>query len=59
MAKQSTLGKTQSGKPPPGVNGFKYKEQFGVVIVCKDADQQQKLYAELRAAGHTVKVVCV
>jgi hypothetical protein len=61
MAKESTLG-NQPNKPPPGVpgvNGYKYKEQFGVVIVCKDAGQQQKLYAELRAAGHKVKVVCV
>lgn len=64
MAKQSTLGNQPNNPPPankapPGVNGYKYKEQFGVVIVCKDAGQQQKLYAKLQAAGHKVKVVCV
>lgn len=58
MAKQSTLAKPAT-KGVPGVNGYRYKEQFGVVIVCKDAGHQQKLYADLRAAGHKVKVVCV
>lgn len=59
MAKQSTLGKPPANRPAPGVNGYKYKEQFGVVIVCTDAGQQQKLYAKLQTAGYKVKVVCV
>lgn len=61
MAKQSTLGKTPAkpAKAAPGVNGYKYREQFGVVVVCKDAAHQERLYAELQAAGHKVKVVCV
>ncbi|MGH8759129.1 MAG: hypothetical protein ACREVW_06395 [Burkholderiales bacterium] len=61
MAKQSAPGKAPAkpAKAAPGVNGYKYREQFGVVIVCKDAGHQQRLYAELQAAGHKVKVVCV
>lgn len=69
MAKLSTRGKAPAKpataapgaavKAAPGVNGYKYREQFGVVIVCKDAGHQERLYAELRAAGHKVKVVCV
>lgn len=61
MAKLSTRGNPppKPAKAAPGVNGFKYREQFGIVIVCKDAAQQEQLYTELKAAGHKVKVVCV
>lgn len=64
MANLSTRKKTlavpaQAAKPAPGVNGYKYREQFGAVIVCNDAGHQKRLYDELRAAGHKVKVVCV
>lgn len=61
MAKQSTRAKTPPppAKAAPGVNGFNYREQFGVVVVCKDAARQEQLYAKLKAAGHNVKVVCV
>ena len=64
MAKLSTRNKipaapAQAAKPAPGVNGYKYREQFGAVIVCNDAGHQERLYDELRAAGHKVKVVCV
>ena len=64
MAKLSTRNKTlpvptPAAKPAPGVNGYKYREQFGAVIVCNDAGHQERLYDELLAAGHKVKVVCV
>ncbi|MES1977568.1 MAG: hypothetical protein V4451_05995 [Pseudomonadota bacterium] len=61
MAKQSTPGKppAKAAKAAPGVNGYKYREQYGVVIVCKDAAQQEQLYGKLKAEGHKVKVVCV
>lgn len=61
MAKLSTRGAPpqKPAKAAPGVNGYKYREQFGIVIVCKDAAHQEQLYTELKAAGHKVKVVCV
>lgn len=64
MAKLSTRKKppsipAQAARPAPGVNGYRYREQFGAVIVCEDAGHQERLYDQLRAAGHKVKVVCV
>lgn len=44
---------------PLGKNGFKYKPQFGLIIVCKDEAEQQKRYAELVRQGYKVKVVAV
>ena len=43
----------------PGANGFKYKEQYGVIIICKDAIEQEILYNRLKAEGYKVKVVVV
>ena len=43
----------------PGENGFKYRQQYGLVIVCKDEPTQQRLFARLVKAGHKPKVVCV
>lgn len=43
----------------PGENGFKYRQQFGLVIVCKSEAEQQRLYGRLLRQGHKPKVVCV
>ena len=61
MAKLSTRGAPpqKPAKAAPGRNGYKYREQFAVVVVCKDAAHQERLFTELQAAGHKVKVVCV
>jgi len=37
--------------------GDSYKEQFGVIVMCKDAAHQERVYNELQAAGHECKVV--
>ena len=53
---------TAKQTPPPrrqGENGFKYKPQFGLVVPCKDEDQQRRIYARLVKLGMTPKVVCV
>lgn len=43
----------------PGVNGFKYKPQFGVIVVCKDEAEHRAVYERLRAEGYKCKVVRV
>lgn len=44
----------------PGRNGFKYKQQFGIVVVCDDEAAQTKAYAQLQRAGFKrLKVVTV
>lgn len=43
----------------PGVNGFKYKQQFGVIVVCKDETEHKALYESLRKAGYKCRLVRV
>lgn len=49
----------QTKQNPPGKNGFKYREQFGLVVICDDAAHQAQLYAALKAQGLKLKVVVV
>lgn len=38
---------------------FSYKEQYAVVVICKDEKEQEAVYTKLKAEGHTLKVVAV
>ena len=38
---------------------FSYKQQYGVIVVCKDEKEQMKIYDELKKQGLTLKVVTV
>ena len=42
-----------------GRNGFKYKPQFCVVVLCEDEAQQQYVYETLKQQGLKLKVVTV
>lgn len=42
-----------------GKNGFKYRPQYALNIICADEEEQKKLYEELKLMGLKVKVVCV
>lgn len=48
-----------SQKTAPGRNGFKYRPRFGLIIPCRDEQDQQKLFAQLKAQGVKARVVCV
>lgn len=37
--------------------GFKYKEQYGVIVMCKDEHDQEQIYSRLVAEGYECKVV--
>lgn len=43
----------------PGRNGYTYKPQFGVIVVCKDETEHRAIYERLRDQGYTCKVVRV
>lgn len=43
----------------PGKNGFKYRPQYGVIVLCEDERQQCQVYDRLRTLGHRCKVVAV
>jgi len=51
--------KGSSEKPPPGKNGYQYREQYGVVVICKDAAHQERVYWQLLRLGFQLKVVVV
>lgn len=53
--------KTKNKKSPPvlGRNGFKYRQQFGVIVVCDGERHQERVYNQLRARGLKCKVVTV
>ena len=52
--------KAQRSRPaPPGRNGFKYRPQFGLVILCRDEPHQAELHRRLSKDGHRMRVVSV
>lgn len=40
-----------------GADESAYREQYGVIVMCRDAAHQEKVFNELTAAGHECKVV--
>ena len=58
----ATRSKKMVQDAPPkmlGVNGFKYKEQFGVIVVCKDEAEHKSVYQQLKKLGLRIKLVRV
>lgn len=43
----------------PGRNGFRYREQYGVIVLCKDEREQARTYNVLSRRGMDCKVVTV
>lgn len=44
--------------PPiaPG-SGFRYQSQYGVIVMCENEDEQERVYNELNGQGYNCKVV--
>lgn len=38
---------------------FNYKEQYDVIVICKDEKEQREIYERLLAQGLTLKIVTV
>lgn len=36
---------------------FKYKQQYGVIVICETEEEQKKVFEELRQKGLKLKVV--
>lgn len=53
------MRKTSAPPKAPGRNGFKYQQQYGVIVVCRDERHQEQVYTRLRARGLKCKVVTV
>lgn len=43
----------------PGVNGFRYKQQYGVIVVCAGETEHRQTYERLVALGFKCKAVRV
>ena len=39
--------------------GFKYKEQYAVIVICKDEEDQKDIYNRLKEEGYKLKVVAL
>jgi len=38
---------------------FNYRQQYGVIVICKDEKEQREIYENLLKSGLTLKVVTV
>lgn len=62
VEKKSGAGAAHRGvaKASPGRNGYKYRQQFGIVVICDNEQTQERAYAKLQRAGFKkLKVVTV
>lgn len=39
------------------MSGFTYKEQYAVIVICKDENEQETVYNRLKDEGYKLKVV--
>lgn len=47
-------------KTTPGRNGYRYRPQFGVVVLCDNEEAQQRAFERLKRAGYErLRVVAV
>lgn len=40
-----------AAKTPPGRNGYRHRQQFGIVVICDNEQAQERAYARLQRAG--------
>lgn len=57
MAESKKLPQPPAGAP--GRNAFRYKEQFGVVVICHDEAEHKQVFERLAAQGYKLKAVRV
>lgn len=57
MAESKKLPQLPAGAP--GRNTFRYKEQFGVVVICRDEAEHKQVFERLAAQGYKLKAVRV
>jgi len=53
------LAKQKQDRPAPGRNGFRYRQQYGVIVLCKNEREQTRVYNVLSRRGLDCKVVTV
>ena len=57
---QDAPAQGRAPKAPPGRNGYRYRQQFGIVVICENEKAQERAYNKLKRAGfNKLKVVTV
>jgi hypothetical protein len=41
------------------MGNFNYRQQYGVIVICRDEKEQREIYEKLRKMDLTLKVVTV
>lgn len=60
MEKQGNTPARERALKVPGRNGYRYRKQFGIVVICDNEGDQARAYARLQRAGFKrLKVVTV
>lgn len=54
-----TGNKRNNAGPRLGKNGYRYRQQYGVIVICKNERHQARVYNVLRRRGLDCKVVTV
>jgi hypothetical protein len=54
-----TGNKKHNAGLPRGKNGYRYRQQYGVIVICKNERHQARVYNVLRRRGLDCKVVTV
>lgn len=53
------LARQKQNRLAPGRNGFRYREQYGVIVLCKNEREQARIFNVLSRRGMDCKVVTV
>ena len=53
------IGRAMEQKKMLGKNGFKYRQQYGVIVMCSDEQHQKQIFEWLKGMGNKVRVVTV
>lgn len=54
---EKELEKEENDVAPSTESSFNYKQQYGVIVICKNEEDQEKVYNELFEKGYECKVV--
>lgn len=54
---EKELEKEENDAVPSTESSFNYKQQYGVIVICKNEEDQEKVYNELFERGYECKVV--
>lgn len=49
--KKTPTTRPNDTRQSPGRNGYRYRQQFGVIVVCEDEKAQERAYARLQRIG--------